>query len=160
MSSRTSSCHQAGLRRWRQLISVPPQATLWRLLILPTWKGQWTHSQVDFPNVNSVRQYVEPRTRNLPISDVERSNFPLPDLAAILDHAREEVRNGKGSFTISGLDPGRYSAKDRAIIFLGVSSHIAEERGPQGRYGTMLSSLPQVSDCTYYTDCSRTPHGR
>ena len=71
--------------------------------------------------------------------EVCRANFPLPSLAPRLAQACEEVYNGIGAVIIRGLDVDVYTPADLTVIFLGISSYIAEERGIQDRLGTMLS---------------------
>lgn len=72
---------------------------------------------------------------------VTRDHFPLPVLGTYLEKASERIYNGIGILVLRGLDVGRYSAEDLVIIFLGVSSYIAEQRGVQDRYGHKLHHL-------------------
>jgi len=61
-----------------------------------------------------------------------------------LSKLREEVFVGKGFFILRGVDPAQFSAEDNAILFLGISSYIAERRGQQTKSGKMIgkSNVP------------------
>ena len=54
--------------------------------------------------------------------------------------------DGIGHMIIRGFKVRKFSSQDRAIVFLGLSSYIAEERGPQDRKGPMLSSFTNIAD--------------
>ena len=72
-------------------------------------------------------------------TEVNRSNFRLPTLATKLSAARNAVYDGIGFQVIRGLQIEKYDPEERAIVFLGLSSYIAADRGVQDRRGTMLS---------------------
>jgi hypothetical protein len=69
---------------------------------------------------------------------VDRGNFPLPILSKRLERASCDVYEGRGFVIIRGVDPDAFSAEDFAVIYLGVSSYIAERRGKQDQRGSML----------------------
>jgi hypothetical protein len=50
-----------------------------------------------------------------------------------------ELHRGRGFFLLRGLDPNDYSPEDNVILFLGISSYIAERRGKQDAQGNMFS---------------------
>jgi hypothetical protein len=54
---------------------------------------------------------------------------------------RDEVYLGRGFTIIRGLNPDDYSPEDLTIIFLGLSSYIAERRGKQDQRGSMLGKF-------------------
>lgn len=70
---------------------------------------------------------------------VDKDNFPLPNLGERLEKASEDVYDGRGFVIVRGLDPDTFLAEDFAVIYLGVSSYIAERRGKQDQRGSMLS---------------------
>lgn len=70
---------------------------------------------------------------------VNRENFPLPNLGEALRKGRDDIYNGKGFFILRGLKPDDYSIEELTTIYLGVSSYIAERRGKQDQRGSMLS---------------------
>lgn len=70
--------------------------------------------------------------------DVKPSNFPLPTLGKKLEALRDDVYQGHGFAIVRGLDPDKYSNEDLIVVYLGVSSYIAERRGKQDQRGSML----------------------
>ncbi|KAK0714424.1 hypothetical protein B0T21DRAFT_274100, partial [Apiosordaria backusii] len=76
--------------------------------------------------------------------DVTSETFPLPSLGLKLDHFSHSVHNGNGLVMIRGLNPGKYSSEDNAIIFLGISSYIGSERGMQDNCGNMMGNIQYV----------------
>lgn len=77
----------------------------------------------------------------LDVSEVNRSNFPLPTFGEKLKGLSTVVHDGPGFFVLRGLDPNDLSKLDNAILFVGVSSYLAERRGRQNQDGMMLSML-------------------
>jgi len=69
-------------------------------------------------------------------------SFPLPTLQHQLRELRLEVHHGRGFCVIRGLRPKDYSPEENTILFLGLSSYIAERRGRQDQNGNMLSNAP------------------
>ncbi|KAK3986710.1 hypothetical protein QBC44DRAFT_247637 [Cladorrhinum sp. PSN332] len=65
-------------------------------------------------------------------------NFPLPTLGLKLADLSRDIHNGQGVAVIRGLDPASFSVEDLTMIYLGVSSYIAEHRGRQDKRGNML----------------------
>jgi hypothetical protein len=71
-------------------------------------------------------------------SEVRASTFPLPTLGEKLQQLSGELHEGKGFFVLRGLDPSRYSPQENNLLFLGLSSYVAETRGRQDDIGNML----------------------
>ncbi|KAJ4290700.1 hypothetical protein N0V88_006448 [Collariella sp. IMI 366227] len=69
---------------------------------------------------------------------VEPATFPLPTLGQKLRELSQDVHHGKGFCVIRGLNPASYSVEDLTLVYLGVQSYIAEQRGRQDRNGNML----------------------
>ena len=72
---------------------------------------------------------------------MNKGNFPLPSLGIRLSEIRDNIYDGIGAKTIRGLQVGKYTPGDLAVIFLGISSYIAEQRGLQDRDCNMISRL-------------------
>lgn len=77
--------------------------------------------------------------------NVGKENFPLPTLGKRLEAASDDLYNGKGFAIIRGLDPDAFSLEHFTVIYLGVSSYIAERRGKQDQRGSMLSRFPDLT---------------
>jgi hypothetical protein len=68
--------------------------------------------------------------------------FPLPKLHSKLRDISNEVHNGHGFKVVRGVPVDEYSRKDNIIIYAGISSHVASERGRQiiGRPSSLVLS--------------------
>ena len=69
---------------------------------------------------------------------VEPANFPLPTLGPRLRELSSDVHNGRGFCVVRGLNPASYPVEDMTLVYLGVQSYIAEQRGRQDKRGNML----------------------
>jgi hypothetical protein len=78
--------------------------------------------------------------------DVDPSTFPLPNLYYRLIEASEIIHNGRGFVVLRGLDPDKYTSFDNILLYLGVTSYIAEKRGMQDFDGRMI----RASEYFYY----------
>lgn len=72
---------------------------------------------------------------------VSKGSFPLPTLGFCLTKLCHLVYNGVGAMILRGLDVDNYNPEDFLVVFLGISSYIAEQRGIQDRLGTLLKHL-------------------
>jgi len=64
--------------------------------------------------------------------------FPLPTLGPKLVALRREIYEGKGFGVVRGVNPTAYSVEDLNLVYLGIQSYVAEQRGHQDRRGNML----------------------
>ncbi|KAK4231804.1 hypothetical protein QBC38DRAFT_451036 [Podospora fimiseda] len=69
---------------------------------------------------------------------IKPSNFPLPTLGLKLADLSRDIHEGQGVAVIRGLNPASFPVEDLTMIYLGVSSYIAEQRGRQDKRGNML----------------------
>lgn len=74
----------------------------------------------------------------LDLSQVNRTSFPLPRFGNKLRCLSEEVHAGRGFFVLRGLDPADFTREENVILYLGISSYVAEERGRQSHDGSLL----------------------
>lgn len=81
-----------------------------------------------------------------------KNTFPLPSLGIVLSRIQNQVYAGRGFAVVRGLQIDSYDARERAVVFLGISSYIAEERGAQDRFGTMISMLRSLPHLRVHTD--------
>lgn len=89
---------------------------------------------------------------------VNSENFPLPKLQNNLRKLCYEVHHGKGFFLMRGLDLKKYSVEDGMIIFLGIQSYIAQQRGRQDDRGNMIVHI--ISDSTAFSSPIKSLHSR
>ncbi|KAK4169915.1 hypothetical protein QBC43DRAFT_39013 [Cladorrhinum sp. PSN259] len=76
--------------------------------------------------------------------DVNQNTFPLPNLSSRLIEASEAIHDGRGFVVLRGLNPGKYSNFDNILLYLGVTSYIAETRGMQDFDGRMILHIQAV----------------
>ncbi|SPQ17856.1 bfe5bfca-34d7-4bdd-97d5-e3807ddf06a2 [Thermothielavioides terrestris] len=69
---------------------------------------------------------------------VEPANFPLPTLGPKLKELSRDVHDGRGFCLVRGIDPSSYCVEDLTLVYLGIQSYIAEQRGRQDKRGNML----------------------
>jgi len=84
------------------------------------------------------------RIGRLDLENVTRDTFPLPRLKAKLENIAETLHSGIGFTVLRGLAPRKYSRFDNAIIYLGITSYIAETRGCQDSSGNMFSTFSHL----------------
>lgn len=76
--------------------------------------------------------------QQLPISCITRQTFVLPNLGPRLIELGASLYHGRGFFVLRGLEPQRYSSEDNVLIYVGLSSYVAEKRGRQDEHNNML----------------------
>lgn len=70
---------------------------------------------------------------------ISPETFPLPaELRARLDGISATCHDGIGFVVLRGLDPEKYSEDDNALIFMGISAHVAPVRAFQDRKRTQV----------------------
>jgi hypothetical protein len=69
---------------------------------------------------------------------VDPANFPLPTLGPELKELSGDIHSGRGFCVIRGLSPAAFTVEDLTLVYLGVQSYIAEQRGRQDKCGNML----------------------
>ncbi|KAH8717223.1 Taurine hydroxylase-like protein SAT17 [Beauveria bassiana] len=69
---------------------------------------------------------------------VDKTNFPLPQLAKKLNSMRRQVYAGRGFALLRGLNVNDYCVDDLTIIYLGIQRYIANRFGRQDDKGNML----------------------
>ncbi|KAK0647044.1 hypothetical protein B0T16DRAFT_458908 [Cercophora newfieldiana] len=92
--------------------------------------------------VNNALAYF--RSQGLAGEDVGRANFPLPTLGPVLEDLAAELHDGRGFFTINGLRPDDFTVEDNLVVFLGISSYIADLRGKQDDNGYMIAHVQEA----------------
>ncbi|AEO63019.1 uncharacterized protein THITE_2141213 [Thermothielavioides terrestris NRRL 8126] len=80
---------------------------------------------------------------NLP-DDVSTKTFPLPTLGARLREVAVNIHLGTGFNVIRGLNPADFSPLDNVLIYLGITSYIAEIRGCQDYDGRMIVHIKDI----------------
>ncbi len=76
--------------------------------------------------------------------DVNQTTFPLPNLGSRLVEASKTIHEGRGFVVMRGLEPTKYSSLDNMLLYLGVTSYIAEKRGMQDYDGRMVRTCSRA----------------
>jgi hypothetical protein len=102
--------------------------------------------QADIKEIEeALRSFTKLQT-NIKLERVNKRTFPLPKLKRRLQEVALTLHEGIGFTIIRGLEPRRYTAMDNMIIYLGITSYVAEKRGCQDSDGNMISEyrMPMV----------------
>lgn len=93
--------------------------------------------------------------------DVTKSTFPLPHLGPKLSSISDIIHHGHGFVVLRGLEPDKYSSMDNILLYLGVTSYIAETRGMQDFDGRMILHIQAVrreTDVTQHGSMPNSPY--
>jgi hypothetical protein len=82
--------------------------------------------------------------RGLPIMEITRGDFPLPTLGPALAEIRREIFDGRGFVQIRGFPMETYSRAQAAVVFWGVSMHLAERVASQNAKGHLLGHVRDI----------------
>jgi hypothetical protein len=112
------------------------------------WTGDDFKSASDYTytltndEVNEIENALEHfKALGLRGNEVAPTTFPLPILGSKLKSLCHELFSGRGFFNIRGLEPKKYTPEDNVLIFLAVSSYLANRVGKQDDEGFMLGHI-------------------
>ncbi|KAI8246928.1 Taurine hydroxylase-like protein SAT17 [Colletotrichum sp. SAR 10_99] len=104
------------------------------------WEGSTLANDYDWTYVLSTEQLDELdaalahfNSLGLALGHINQETFPLPKLHPELRKLSHELHNGHGFFVIRGLRVDEHTREENIIIYAGLSSHIAPQRGRQDR---------------------------
>lgn len=84
------------------------------------------------------------RVAGLSLDDIDKSHFPLPKLAPVIEEIRHELVDGRGFVVVTRLPIERYSKDDLGIVYWGIGTHLG--RGlSQSVMGDRLGHVKDVS---------------
>ncbi|KAF4955702.1 hypothetical protein FGADI_4395 [Fusarium gaditjirri] len=102
------------------------------------WEGDsvgqtydWTYklSEEQLREIDQALQHF--KGLGLSLGHLTTETFPLPKLHSELRKLSDELHKGHGFFVIRGVNVDNYTREENAIIYVGISSHIASQRGRQ-----------------------------
>ncbi|KAJ4268976.1 hypothetical protein NW762_003047 [Fusarium torreyae] len=124
------------------------------------WEGDSVGKTYDWTYVLSPEQLNEidqalQHFKDLGVSlgHLSSETFPLPNLHSELRKLSDELHKGHGFFVIRGVDVDKYSRQDNIIIYVGISAHIA---GQRGRQDSKFNGKPADVVLTHVKDLSST----
>ncbi|KZL78564.1 taurine catabolism dioxygenase (TfdA family taurine catabolism dioxygenase TauD) [Colletotrichum tofieldiae] len=104
------------------------------------WDGATLASEYDWTYALSPEQLDELdaalahfKSLGLSLGHISQETFPLPKLHTELRKLSYELHNGHGFFVIRGLRVDEHTREENIIVYAGLSSHIAPQRGRQDR---------------------------
>ncbi|KAK0714703.1 hypothetical protein B0H67DRAFT_489444 [Lasiosphaeris hirsuta] len=103
-------------------------------------------SPEDIAEIDAGLAHFKDLPGNLGPDDVDQNTFPLPTLGSRLINVANTIHNGRGFAVLRGLQPDKYSNFDNILVYLGVTSYIAETRGMQDFDGRMILHIQAVVD--------------
>ncbi len=80
----------------------------------------------------------------IPLLDLTRDDFPLPEFGRQLAGIRNELIDGRGFVQLRGFPVARYSRLQAAIAFWGVSLHLGDTVLPQNAKGHLLGHVYDI----------------
>ncbi|KAI1121133.1 TfdA family taurine catabolism dioxygenase TauD [Nemania abortiva] len=102
------------------------------------WEGQTIADKYNWTYVLSPEHLAEIdqavahfKGLDKPLGAISPETFPLPTLHAELRRLSRELHHGHGFFVLRGLRVDDYTREENVIIYAGVSSHVASQRGRQ-----------------------------
>ncbi|TAQ88462.1 hypothetical protein B7494_g3245 [Chlorociboria aeruginascens] len=102
------------------------------------WEGQDLKNRYEWVytlNEDQIEEIEEAarhfKSLGKPLGFVTQETFPLPKLHPILRSISRELHSGHGFKVLRGLPVTKHSREENILIYAGVSSHIASQRGRQ-----------------------------
>ncbi|PMD36865.1 taurine catabolism dioxygenase, partial [Hyaloscypha variabilis F] len=136
---RLQACGGVGTlpKGWPQVLQGP---LVWSGSELQT-SNEWAYdfSEMDMKEIFSALEYC--KGLKLDLSQVGKTTFPLPRLGQTLQDLSLKLHSGRGFFVLKGLDPTSFTREENVILYLGISSYIAEQRGRQSHDGNLISHV-------------------
>ncbi|KAF8853561.1 Clavaminate synthase-like protein [Acephala macrosclerotiorum] len=149
-------------KEWPQVLQGP---LVWSGSDLQT-SNEWVYnfSEMDIKEIRSGLEHC--KGLKLELSQVKKTSFPLPRFGKILEDLSSKLHNGRGFFILKGLDPKEFTREDNVILYLGISSYIAEQRGRQSHDGSLithitdavLSNIPRPERPSLYSNVAQPYH--
>ncbi|KAF7305190.1 Clavaminate synthase-like protein [Mycena kentingensis (nom. inval.)] len=109
-----------------------------------TDESQWVYnlSQTQLDEIDQAVAHFN--SLNKPLGFISRETFPLPTLSAELWKLAEVLYNGRGFFVLREIPVDKYSRRDLAIVYAGISSHVGSGRGKQDGSGAVLAHIKDL----------------
>ncbi|RYP61397.1 hypothetical protein DL769_007720 [Monosporascus sp. CRB-8-3] len=113
----------------------------------------WTYSLVPDQLAEVDRAVAHFKSLGLPLGYITPETFPLPTLRSELRRLSDELHTGHGFFVLRGLRVDEHSREDNVIAYVGISSHVAPQRG---RQDSKFDGSPADVVLTHIKDLSST----
>ena len=126
-----------------------PQA--WRGEDMARRRYEWTRTwrTAEIAEIDAAVAAVS--AQGLEILQVGRDEFPLPNLAPVLEAIRREVLHGRGFVLLRGLPVDRWTLREAAIAYWGLGTHLGEACS-QNALGHVLGHVKDLGRDYYDPD--------
>jgi len=105
------------------------------------WIVRLSHGQI----AELDRARAAARSRDRPLEQLTRADFPLPGLAAAVADWRHEVLEGRGFLLLRGLPVKEWGDEDAALVFWGLGLHLGRP-GAQNPQGELLGHVTNYGE--------------
>ena len=94
-------------------------------------------------DISELEELPRVRARGLEMLELQREDFKLPTLGAVLTGIRHELIDGRGFALIRGMPVDRWSREDIALAFWGMGRYLGEAI-MQNRKGHVLGPVTDI----------------
>ncbi|KAJ7184422.1 hypothetical protein C8R46DRAFT_882914 [Mycena filopes] len=109
-----------------------------------TDESQWVYNLSDdqLQEIDSALAHFE--SLDQPLGYITRDTFPLPTLSAELRKLAEVLYSGRGFFVLREIPIDKYTRRQLAIVYAGLSAHVGSERGRQDGTNAVLAHIKDL----------------
>ncbi|RDI78681.1 hypothetical protein Vi05172_g11250 [Venturia inaequalis] len=111
----------------------------------------------DIQEIESALKHFKGLIGRLDFDSVSKETFPLPNLGKKLEQIALDLHCRRGFSVIRGLDPRDYCVIENTIIYLGITSYIAEKRGCQDSSGNMMIHVKDLGKQVLKAELRQSP---
>ncbi|QKH36857.1 TauD/TfdA family dioxygenase [Achromobacter pestifer] len=115
-----------------------------------SWCQQLTDTEIQ--EVADAARRCE--SRNIPLFEITRDDFPLTALAERFQRIQQELEGGRGFTVLRGLDPGSLGAESCKRVIWGLAQYLGTPE-PQDRSGSLLHSVTNTGKTIANSDTAR-----
>ncbi|KAJ6497163.1 hypothetical protein C8R47DRAFT_972802 [Mycena vitilis] len=109
-----------------------------------TDESQWVYNLTQDHLAEIDRALAHFESLDKPLGFIGRDTFPLPALAPELRKLAEVLYSGRGFFVLREIPIDKYSRRELAIVYAGLSSHVGSGRGKQDGTGAVLAHIKDL----------------
>ncbi|KAJ7778639.1 hypothetical protein DFH07DRAFT_901329 [Mycena maculata] len=109
-----------------------------------TDESQWVYNLTDEHLQEIDRALVHFESLDKPLGFIGRNTFPLPTLSPELRKLAEVLYSGRGFFVLREIPVEKYSRRELAIVYAGISAHVGSGRGRQDGTNAVLAHIKDL----------------
>ncbi|KAJ7090387.1 hypothetical protein B0H15DRAFT_779193 [Mycena belliarum] len=109
-----------------------------------TDESQWVYNLTDAQLKEIDQALAHFESLDKPLGFIDKETFPLPTLSAELWKLAEVLYSGRGFFVLREIPIDKYSRRELAIVYAGLSSHVGSGRGKQDGTNAVLAHIKDL----------------